>query len=53
MQSVDLRADVQSVNLNLFQGLPADDQRVASAVLGAITANPSALVLGARHHGRA
>jgi hypothetical protein len=45
VQSVDLRADVQSVNLNLFQDLPAADQRLASEVLGAISSNPSALAL--------
>jgi hypothetical protein len=45
VQSVDLRADVQSVNLNVYQDLPADDQRLAAEVLGAITSNPSALSL--------
>jgi hypothetical protein len=44
-QSVELKADVQSVNLNVYQDLPEADQRIAGEVLGALSSNPASLAL--------
>jgi hypothetical protein len=44
-QSIDLKADVQSVNVNLFEGIATEDQRLAVETLAAISSSPAALSL--------
>jgi hypothetical protein len=44
-QSIDLKTDGPQVQINLFEGIPAEDQRLVSETLSAINSNPAALSL--------
>jgi hypothetical protein len=45
MQSLDLKTDGPVVQVNMFEGINTEDQRLAAEVLGAIQNNPAALSL--------
>jgi hypothetical protein len=44
-QSIDLKTDGPQIQVNLFEGIPAEDQRLVSETLAAIQSNPAALAL--------
>jgi hypothetical protein len=44
-QSIDLKTDGPVVQVNLFDGISTDEQRLAAETLAAINANPAALSL--------